>query len=282
MKDVVEFEKFMHKQILALDSVDIIKEAMAYSLISNGKYIRPLVFLRLINKQKISTTDCYKIMMAIECIHAYSLIHDDLPSMDDDDYRRGKLTSHKVYGEDIAILAGDALNTYAFELLSTLDIDSVKVISLINILARHAGVNNGMVNGQVLDIKSPSDVDLEYLKNIHIQKTARLLQVPLLFAVILNDEPKLYDKAYELGLHVGICYQIQDDYLDLYGDEQLVGKPIGSDRDNDKKTYVDFYDQIQLRNLIDEYQNSISKLAFELSDNQEFRSLISNLAKRSS
>ena len=147
---------------------------MEYSLISDGKLIRPLVFLILISKNKIYK-DYFNVAMALECIHVYSLIHDDLPAMDNDDYRRGRLTNHKVYGEDIAILAGDSLLTFAFELLSETKIEANKLVEMIRLTANHSGVNGGMINGQVLDVNNEGRETIEILKQIHIQKTARLI-----------------------------------------------------------------------------------------------------------
>ncbi len=258
-----------------------IKEAMVYSLVSNGKYIRPLVFLRFISDVNISEKDKFDIAMAIECVHVYSLIHDDLPAMDDDDLRRGMMTNHIKFGEDIAILAGDALLTYSFELLSNLDIDDNTKIRLIKILSQKSGVNSGMINGQVLDILAHEvNVDEAYLEQIHFQKTACMLQVPLLFGAILTNS-KL-EKVELLGYLLGINYQIQDDYLDQYGDEEEIGKQIGSDLKNDKKTYTSFYEKEQLESLITSNFKKINELIIDLELNEELRTLILSLEKRRS
>lgn len=279
--NIKEFESFMLEKLNSINCEKTIKEAMAYSLISNGKYVRPLIFLCLSNNKNYSKKIYYQIMMLIECIHTYSLIHDDLPSMDDDKFRRGKLTNHLVFGEDIAILAGDALNTYAFELLATLTIEDSKKIKMIEILAKYSGVNSGMINGQVLDILSNEEVDLSYLEKLHFQKTACLIQVPILFALIMNDEEEKLNLGMEIGQLVGLVYQIYDDYLDLYGDEALLGKEIGKDRENNKKTYVDFYEKKELLELIEKYQNEINNKLDKLTESEEFKDLIVSLSTRS-
>ncbi len=178
MITVNQMETHFKQRLNSLDAQYLIKEAMEYSLISNGKYIRPLTFLRFIKDIKIKQSVALDIAMAIECVHVYSLIHDDLPAMDDDNLRRGNPTCHIKYGEDIAILAGDALLTYSFELLSNLDLEDSIKIKLIQNLAQNSGVNGGMINGQVLDIKA-DNIDISYLNNVHIQKTGKLLTTPL-------------------------------------------------------------------------------------------------------
>ena len=169
--------------------------------------------------------------LALEMIHTYSLIHDDLPAMDDDDYRRGKLTNHKVYGEWKAILAGDALLTKAFELVSNDDLieDNVKV-KVLQRLSKASG-HIGMVGGQTLDMQSENQtVDLKTLESIHKAKTGALLTFAVMAAVdIAQVDQKTSHNLNEFSEHLGLMFQIKDDLLDVYGDEKKIGKAVGSD-----------------------------------------------------
>lgn len=271
--------KFMEEKIDELVCDPTIKQAIKYSLINDGKLIRPLIFLSYLEVDDIS--DYYDLAMSIECIHTYSLIHDDLPAMDDDEFRRGKKTLHLVYGEDIAILAGDSLLTLAFELITNNKVisDSQKV-KLINILANYSGVNQGMINGQVIDIKGEIN-NLEVLDQMYMQKTAKLLIAPMLMANVisnLNDK----DKLIVLGTNLGLIYQIQDDYLDCYGSFETVGKDIGSDIANDKFTYATYYSKEELEEVINNKLKDIDLLISNLKLNQNFIDLISTIYHRSS
>lgn len=234
------------KQYVAkLDAPAKLLEAMDYSLMAGGKRIRPAFVMATIEalqgeKQRGLAAAC-----AIEMIHTYSLIHDDLPAMDDDDYRRGKLTSHKVFGEALAILAGDALLTHAFCLLSDtedeahLPIDPVVQIGMINELSSAAGAV-GMVGGQTADMLGEDrKLTLEELYYIHEHKTADLLTCAVRLGCLVagaNEKEMLELTTY--AKHIGLAFQIQDDILDEVGDEQKLGKKVGSDRENDKSTFV--------------------------------------------
>lgn len=276
---VEQIETHFKQRITKLDAQYMIKEAMEYALISNGKYIRPLTFLRFIKTEKISEIDALDIAMAIECIHVYSLVHDDLPAMDDDDLRRGKPTVHKKFREDIAILTGDALLTLAFELLANLEMSANKKVELIKILSQCAGVNGGMINGQVLDILGDGAIDLDYLNQVHIQKTAKMLIAPLEMGAVINESS--ISSAYELGYILGLTYQIQDDYLDVYGDEKLLGKTVGSDQTNGKTTYISFYEKQQLEELIENNFKKIEELLEVNKASTQLKNLILGLDKRS-
>ncbi len=266
------------QRIENLNAHNKIKKAMAYSLISNGKYIRPLTFLRFIKSDNYTKETLLDIAMSIECIHVYSLIHDDLPAMDNDTLRRGMPTNHIEFGEDVAILAGDALLTLSFELLSNLDINPELIVKLIQVLAKASGVNQGMINGQVLDILQDKP-DLEYLKQVHIQKTGQMLAAPLMMAAILDDGD--VQSAKQLGVLIGHTYQIQDDYLDVYGDAKLLGKDTNSDFKNDKTTYLTYYKKDELENLIADNFNQIYARLDAMDVDEDFRSLIGKLDKRS-
>ena len=271
---------YMKQEIINLDANDIIKEAMEYSLISNGKLIRPLVFLLFIKDRNKNPLKYLNVAMAIECIHVYSLIHDDLPAMDNDDYRRGRLTSHKKFGEDIAILAGDALLTLAFELLCKTKSEPSIVLQMINFVSLHSGVNNGMINGQVLDILSTKDIDVKSLREIHIQKTAKLIQLPLILGLLICDEENKIDIALKIGEAIGLAYQIQDDYLDKYGDISKLGKTVGSDEVNNKKTYADLYSKSEIQEILACFTKEIIEDLDRLEIGSELRSLITSLEKR--
>lgn len=219
--------------------------AMNYSLLAGGKRLRP-VFMKAVFDAFGGEGDViYPFMAAIEQIHTYSLVHDDMPSMDNDEYRRGKKTTHVVYGEDMALLAGDALLNHAYESASlAFDIEGAdykRTAKALQILAREAGIY-GMVGGQVADVEAERKnlkMDDERLDFIFRLKTGALIKASLTIGAVLagadDKEVKLVEKA---ALLIGIAFQIQDDILDVIGDEQILGKPIGSDEKNNKITYV--------------------------------------------
>ncbi|MEB8126637.1 polyprenyl synthetase family protein [Staphylococcus succinus] len=217
-----------------------LEESMRYSLNAGGKRIRPVLLLLTLDMLSNDYKLGFSSALGLEMIHTYSLIHDDLPAMDDDDYRRGKLTNHKVFGEWKAILAGDALLTKAFDVIindTTLD-DTIKV-KLIRRLSFSSG-HLGMVGGQTLDMQSEgSAIDLTTLEQIHNAKTGALLKFAVMAAVDIAEPAALVATALEqYSEHLGLMFQIKDDLLDIYGDEQKLGKAVGSDIENDKSTYV--------------------------------------------
>ncbi len=220
-----------------------LKKAMAYSLMAGGKRIRPVITLITYDimcpKQRpVSRQDILNIAAALECIHTYSLIHDDLPAMDNDDLRRGKLTNHKKYNEATAILAGDGLLTFAFELCSSISSNSAPVSSL---LARAAGPA-GMVGGQVLDIAAvDKKITPAQLKKIHSYKTGALLSAAVMLPLTYLSEKKNYHYFLNFSRYIGLAFQIVDDILDVCADQQKLGKTIGSDQNNNKTTYVSLY-----------------------------------------
>lgn len=217
-----------------------LEESMRYSLNAGGKRIRPVLLLLTLDMLSNDYKLGFSSALGLEMIHTYSLIHDDLPAMDDDDYRRGKLTNHKVFGEWKAILAGDALLTKAFDVIindTTLD-DAIKV-KLIRRLSFSSG-HLGMVGGQTLDMQSEgSAIDLTTLEQIHNAKTGALLKFAVMAAVdIAEPETQVATALEQYSEHLGLMFQIKDDLLDIYGDEQKLGKAVGSDIENDKSTYV--------------------------------------------
>jgi geranylgeranyl diphosphate synthase, type II len=234
-------ERELQTLVEKLEAPPIIKEAMHYSLQAGGKRIRPLLLFSTLDAFKIDPGTGLLTASAIEMIHTYSLIHDDLPSMDDDDLRRGKPTNHKVFGEAIAVLAGDALLTYAFEVLGKIPNDSASAetkLKLVIELAKAAGTE-GMVGGQVADmLGEEKELSLDELEYIHIHKTGKLLGFSVLAGAILAGATKnQMESLSKFAHHLGLAFQIQDDILDLVGNEELIGKPVGSDTINHKSTY---------------------------------------------
>ncbi|SDK50990.1 polyprenyl synthetase family protein [Natronincola ferrireducens] len=220
-------------------------DAMKYSLMGGGKRLRPVL---AIASYEIFKEDTHKVLpcaCAIEMIHTYSLIHDDLPAMDNDDYRRGRLTNHKVYGEGTAILAGDGLLNYAFEIMlqEALKEDNIKsYVECMQVIAKAAGVH-GMIGGQIVDLESENKkIDKETIDYIHLNKTAALIAAPLKVGAILAGANKDDIKNMEdIGRNLGLAFQIRDDILDIIGEEEKLGKHVGSDEDSNKSTYPSLY-----------------------------------------
>ena len=231
-----EFEKAL-KRILNETKTSTLKEATTYALMGGGKRIRPLLGVKVLEAYGVDPEPYIDVVLSVEMIHTYSLIHDDLPAMDDDDLRRGRPTVHKAFDEATAILAGDALLTDAFEVVSTHKfLTDEQKVKLITILSSHSG-SNGMVYGQMLDLESErKPIDIDTLKEIHIHKTAKLLQAPMMMAsTIVGGEDV---NAWEMvGYHLGLAFQIQDDILEVTSTEETMGKSL-SDVRNDKSTYV--------------------------------------------
>jgi geranylgeranyl diphosphate synthase, type II len=216
-----------------------IKNAMVYSLEAGGKRIRPILLLAVLDGFQKKPELGMKTAAALEMIHTYSLIHDDLPSMDDDDLRRGKPTNHKVFGEAMAILAGDGLLTHSFGLIAEDPlITSDQKVRLISLLALFAGPE-GMVGGQVADIEGENrELSLEEMEMIHVRKTGKLLIFSVLAgAVIAGASEEEQTRLESYAHHIGLAFQIQDDILDIEGNEELIGKRIGSDVFKHKSTY---------------------------------------------
>lgn len=234
-------ESNLPKYIKGLTAPDILKEAMNYSLQAGGKRIRPLLLFATLHGFKKNIELGVQVACAIEMIHTYSLIHDDLPSMDDDDLRRGKPTSHKIFGEANAILAGDALLTYSFQLLAEMnhpDITAKMKVNLINELSKAAGPE-GMVGGQVADMEGEGkNLTITELEYIHNHKTGKLLSYSAIAGAILAEASlDQIVKLEKFAQNLGLAFQIRDDILDIEGTEERIGKPVGSDTGNDKITY---------------------------------------------
>ena len=215
-------------------------ESMNYSLLMGGKRIRPIITKAVIESLG-GAWDAYKdVVCAIELIHTYSLIHDDLPAMDNDDYRRGKLTNHRVYGDGMAVLAGDGLLTYAFELVSHhKELSPTQVVQIIRCLAKGAGPS-GMVGGQAFDLQSEGKfLSLEELVVLHKGKTGALFSAAVEIGLIVMNAPNSVRDAYlRYADHLGLLFQITDDILDVVGTQEELGKTPGSDERQHKATYV--------------------------------------------
>ncbi len=218
-------------------------EAMNYSFLAGGKRLRPMLMQETYRLFGGRSRVIEPFMAAIEMIHTYSLVHDDLPAMDNDEYRRGKKTTHVVYGEAMAILAGDGLLTYAFETAANaFDIEpqNTGIGHSMRVLARKAGIY-GMVGGQTVDVESEDSKDMtkERLDFIYRLKTSALIEASMLIGAILAGATQSEQKIVEeVAGKVGLAFQIQDDILDVTGTMEVLGKPIGSDEKNHKMTYV--------------------------------------------
>lgn len=216
-----------------------LKESMIYSIRAGGKRIRPLLlFVTMASFQKKVDFGAIQVASALEMIHTYSLIHDDLPAMDDDDLRRGQPTNHKVFGEALAILAGDSLLTMAFQLLSQSQLPNDKKLLLIQLLAETSG-SSGMVAGQVADILGEGQkLSVDELIAIHRRKTGELIRFAILAGGILADQSQqtIEDLA-KLANHLGLAFQIRDDILDVISDASVLGKATQKDETAEKNTY---------------------------------------------
>lgn len=221
----------------------MLKEAMMYSIEAGGKRFRPLLLLATIAAfESELRSDAYQAAAALEMIHTYSLIHDDLPAMDDDDLRRGKPTNHKVFGEAYAILAGDGLLTAAFQLLAMSSIENEKKIHLIQLLSQSSGIQ-GMVAGQASDIQGEEkELSLDELMEIHTKKTGALIEFATVSGGILaNQQPKTVELLKSFAKHLGLAFQIRDDILDVISSEKELGKKVRRDEALYKSTYPKFF-----------------------------------------
>jgi len=217
-------------------------DAMRYSVFAGGKRLRPTLMLAAAESVGGDSEPVLPAACAIECIHTYSMIHDDLPAMDDDDYRRGKPTNHIIYGEAIAILAGDALLTHAFEILSSPDLTerfSAEVLLQVSRCMATAAGSFGMIGGQVVDMISEGQVvDLSVVEYIHRHKTAALIEASTTVGGLLGGgSPEQVDALRAFGHQVGWAFQITDDILDVEGNAATLGKAVGRDAELDKATY---------------------------------------------
>ena len=258
----------------------IVEKSMNYSLLAKSKRLRPLLLLNLLKDFNVDETIGYPFGSSLEMVHTYSLIHDDLPAFDNDDYRRGKLTNHKAFDEQTAILAGDALLTYSFEnLANSFYSDSLKV-KLIKLLANYSG-KDGMIKGQSLDKEfEGKQVSIDDLLQMDNLKTGKLITVALLGACYIANKEEYLNLFEQVGKKLGIAFQIQDDILDVTADVKQLGKST-SDKDNNKATYVSLLSLNKAKELVTTLLTEINDL---LSDEKNHfdntKELIAKLANR--
>lgn len=247
-----------------LEIPELLKESIIYSLVNDGKKIRPLSFLYLLKFYNIDYKEYFDVALAIELVHTYSLVHDDLPEMDNDDYRWGKPTNHRVYGQDIAVLTGDSMLTLAFEVLSKANIKDTLKVNLIQQFANYSGAM-GMIAGQVYDVKQKNyQVDANYLKLMHSLKTGRLIELPLDFACKIARKESDLDYIRSFGKELGIAYQIKDDILDYYGEFEKIGKLPS---DEDMITYLSFYGIDECKELLEKHTTNAIEISRKLENN---------------
>lgn len=266
-KKVEEIERILRKYLPAKEGYQkVIMEAMEYSLMAGGKRLRPMLMQETYRLFGGNDVVIEPFMAAIEMIHTYSLVHDDLPAMDNDDYRRGRKTTHVVYGEDMGILAGDALLNYAFETAArAFDLsvkDSARIGRAIQILAGKAGIY-GMIGGQVVDVKSAgTTVSGEVLDFIYQLKTGALMESSMMIGAVLSGADEAQVKTVEeIAGKVGLAFQIQDDILDVTSTAEVLGKPIHSDEKNEKTTYVTWKGLEEAKKLVEQIsQEAVLKL----------------------
>ena len=271
---------------------ELIVESARYSVEAGGKRLRPMILKESFQLCKGSDFNIVKpFMAAIEFIHSYSLVHDDLPAMDNDDYRRGKLTTHKKFGEDFGILAGDALLNHAYETMLNAILRSYSngydkdIIFRMNkaasVIAGKAGID-GMVGGQSLDVyltgKDMNKDQLEYIFNL---KTGALIEASFMAGGILaGADDNTVDDLRLAGHLVGVAFQIQDDILDIYGSEEELGKPVHSDEKNNKNTYVSLYGLDAAKEAVSDMSVRAENILKNIGDNEFLIQLVNYLINR--
>lgn len=277
------------KEILPVhwDVPQSLRDAMQYSLMAGGKRLRPLLVVAAAEALGAQRAAALPVACAVEMVHTYSLIHDDLPAMDNDDYRRGKLTNHKVYGEATAILAGDALLTHAFYSVVQAGrkngVPAEALLSIVEDLSELAGAR-GMVGGQVADMEGEQGMtDLEQLQYIHLHKTGDLIVFSLLAGARIGGATEgQLDALRVFGRDLGLAFQIQDDILDLTGDEQKMGKKTQSDVNQQKVTYPFFIgmeaSQEQVKSLTQSAKEALGRA--ELADSSRLMEIADYLMRR--
>ena len=261
-------EDFYRSQQVSSD----LSEVILYSVQAGGKRIRPLLLLELIQAFGLELAEAhYQVAAALEMIHTGSLIHDDLPAMDDDDYRRGRLTSHKKFGEDMAILAGDSLFLDPYGLLARAELPSQVKVDLISELSLAAG-SFGMVAGQVLDMQGEGQaISLEDLKTIHANKTGKLLAYPFVAAGLIAEvEQSVQDKLRRIGELLGLAFQVRDDILDVTASFEELGKTPQKDLAAAKSTYPAFLGLDGAKNFFNQTLDEAVDILTDLEEKTEF------------
>ncbi|MDY6173391.1 MAG: farnesyl diphosphate synthase [Fusobacterium necrophorum] len=288
MRNYREYFNEKLEEILAQYNTPVwIAEGMQYACLQGGKRIRPqLLFMSLALLGKEIALGL-PFALALEMIHSYSLVHDDLPAMDNDEYRRGQLTTHKKFGEANAILIGDALLTNAFSVMvrgSMGKVSSEKILEIVALFSEYAGVD-GMIGGQAMDVAyEGKQISYKTLSFIHEHKTGRLLLLPILVACILGDASLEQRKALEIyGRNIGLAFQIKDDILDVEGDFAQMGKAVKSDEKLQKPTYPSIFGLEKSKEMLAESLREARKALEEVfteEDLQEFLELTEFMEKR--
>lgn len=277
-------DKALHACVYKKDNAQsVVYEAMEYSLFAGGKRLRPILMTEMC---RICGGDLEEVMpfaCAMEMIHTYSLIHDDLPAMDNDDLRRGMPTSHIKFGEANAILAGDALLNRAFEAVTEYSGDNpARALRAAHMLAESSGTE-GMIGGQIIDLQSEGkEISVDELKNLHILKTGAIIRSACTIGALIGgaSEREIL-AADEFAINLGTAFQIRDDILDVIGDEAELGKPIGSDAEKSKNTYVSLLGLERSERLVNEYSDK-AKAALDIFGSRAdfLRELTDYLVKR--
>jgi geranylgeranyl diphosphate synthase, type II len=257
-------------------------EAMSYSLSNGGKRIRPVLTMEFCNACGGDYKSSLNFALALEMVHTYSLIHDDLPCMDNDDMRRGKPSNHIVYGYANALLAGDGLLTLAFEEITKSNLDSDKIVKTVKILSTAAGFT-GMIAGQVMDLENENRaVDIEKVKKTDSLKTGEMIKAAAVLGCIAAGASEEFIKAAEIYCDdIGLAFQIVDDILDVTSDEETLGKPINSDSENSKTTYVSLLGIEECKKTVNALTENAIKALDVFGDKAEFlKELAFNLSNR--
>lgn len=261
-------------------------EAMNYSVLAGGKRLRPMLMLETYRLFGGNGNVIEPFMAAIEMIHSYSLVHDDLPALDNDEFRRGRKSTHAAYGEAMGILAGDALLNYAYETaMKAFDLPAAaeRTAAALKVLAEKAGIG-GMVGGQVVDVESEGKkIDAETLMFIHRNKTGALIEAAMMIGAILaGGGEKQIATVEQVAGNIGLAFQIRDDILDVTGNEAELGKPVGSDEKNEKVTYVSLYGLDEAEKKVREMSDEAIGLLHRLPERNLFlEQLLLSLVERS-
>lgn len=278
-KGLRKFNDYSHENRPQVKLID----AMNYSLKAGGKRIRPALVYAFCEALGGRVEDATAPACAIEMIHTFSLIHDDLPAMDNDDFRRGKPSCHKAFNEAIAILAGDALAVLPFEIIAdSLELTAEQKVMIISVLANSVG-RDGMIGGQVIDmeIENRTDVDEEEIRNLYRCKTGQLLAVSCVMGAICADAANdTIRAAAEYGLRLGLAFQIIDDILDITSTTEELGKPVGSDADNNKTTFVTLYGIEKAKELADKATSEAIEWLDAIQNNEFLKELTEDLLRR--
>lgn len=273
------YKEALSKRLLGNMFSENLINAMKYTCLSGGKFVRPFLTSEFCRVNGGSDEDSVDFACAVEMIHSYSLIHDDLPCMDNDNFRRGKPANHVRYGQAGALLAGDGLQTRAFETISKAPLSAEKRIEAVRILSEYAGPD-GMVGGQQLDCEHLPGSPAKMIK-IHEGKTGALIVAACLLGVVAaGGDADAMEAAMEYAKNIGLAFQIVDDILDVTGEKEVLGKPVGSDAGNGKTTFVTVYGIEKSREMANEYTEKAKQAIENVKDNDNLCQLADYLLER--